>query len=163
MSLTDDHCGPQGLDGCLGRRGSPMIGSDTVGRRRWSRSVRFQGRRADSGEMAVRGVCDREIRPSRLMFFLSPIVEVQPGNVNVANFYSSEAQHRPGELPTPESGTGGPKKCATLYMAWLALGISPGGLPARGASLNSYDKREIRGIEPGGSHHRTTEYHEPEP
>ena len=84
-----------------------MIGSDTVGRRRWSRSVRFQGRRADSGEMAARGACDREIRPSRLMFFLSPIVEVQPGNVNVANFYSSEAQHRPGELPTPESGTGG--------------------------------------------------------
>ena len=37
------------------------------------------------------------------------------------------------------------------------------GLPARGAALNSYDKREIRGIEPGGAHHRTTEYHEPEP
>ena len=33
---------------------------------------------------------------------------------------------------------------------------------ARGAALNSYDKREIRGIEPGGAHHRTTEYHEPE-
>ena len=99
-----------------------MVGSGTVGRRRWSRSVRFQGRRADSGEMAVRGVCDREIRPSRLMFLLSPIVEVQPGNVNVANFYSSEAQHRPGELPTPESGTGGPKKCATLADAAMAHG-----------------------------------------
>ena len=141
-----------------------MIGSDTVGRRRWSRSVRFQGRQADSGEMAVRGACDREIRPSRLMFFLSPIVEVQPGNVNVANFYSSEAQHRPGELPTPESGTGGPKKCVTLYMAHGWDQEYPlVGHPARGAALNSYDKREIRGIEPGGAHHRTTEYHEPEP
>ena len=29
----------------------------------------------------------------------------------------TEEQHRPGELPTPESGTGGPKKCAKLYMA----------------------------------------------
>ena len=141
-----------------------MIGPDTVGRRRWSRSVRFQGRRADSGEMAARGACDREIRPSRLMFFLSPIVEVQPGNVNVANFYSSEAQHRPGELPTPESGTGGPKKCVTLYMAHGWDQEYPlVGHPARGAALNSYDKREIRGIEPGGAHHRTTEYHEPEP
>jgi len=90
------------------------------------------------------------------MFFLSPIVEVQPGNENVANFYSSEAQHRPGELPTPESGTGGPKKCATLADAAMAHGWDQEyplvGHPARGAALNSYDKREIRGIEPGGAH-----------
>ena len=78
--------------------------------------------------MAARGACDREIRPSRLMFFLSPIVEVQPGNVNVANFYSSEAQHRPGELPTPESGPGGPKRSATSADAAMAHGW-PWGYP----------------------------------
>ena len=141
-----------------------MIGSDTVGRRRWSRSVRFQGRRADSGEMAARGACDREIQPSRLMFFLSPIVEVQPGNVNVANF--TVPKHNIALESCRRRRAGRADQRSVLRYIWHMAGPRdiPGEvIPARGAALNSYDKREIRGIEPGGAHHRTTEYHEPEP
>ena len=116
------------------------------------------------GEMAVRGACDREIRPSRLMFFLSPIVEVQPGNVNVAKLLQFRSTTSPWRAADAGERDGRTKEvCYVIYGTWLALGISPGGLPARGAALNSYDKREIRGTEPGGAHHRTTEYHEPEP
>ena len=102
-----------------------MIGSDTVGRRRWSRSVRFQGRRADSGEMAARGACDREIQPSRLMFFLSPIVEVQPGNVNVANFLQFRSTTSPWRAADAGERDGRTKEvCYVIYGTWLGPGIS---------------------------------------
>ena len=142
-----------------------MVGSGTVGRRRWSRSVRFQGRRADSGEMAARGACDREIRSTlstHVLYFTDRRSAARKRECGkLLQFRSTTSPWRAADAGERDGRT--KEVCYVIYGTWLALGISPGGLPARGAALNSYDKREIRGIEPGGAHHRTTEYHEPEP
>jgi len=99
-----------------------MIGSDTVGRRRWSRSVRFQGRRADSGEMAARGACDREI----LSFTDRGSAGRRRECGKFLQFRSTTSPWRAADAGERDGRT--KEVCYVIYGTWLALGISHGGL-----------------------------------
>ena len=54
------------------------------------------------------------------MFFLSPIVEVQPGNVNVANFLQFRSTTSPWRAADAGERDGRTKEvCYVIYGTWL--------------------------------------------